>query len=213
MDPKSPKFEKAVFGDPAAWKIVAVRPRIDRSWTELRVVYQAVKAPEPVFAMFRFRPTWDVPTIPPEARAYNDKVFLDMVQRHLLPDGAPSDKLMGAAKTAVDKLSADTKKDIAEHGLPFPLLADPGLTTVKSYGVATQRGPSVTASRDTFLIDLSGVTFMDSSGVVTLMQAVELLGSKRIVIRSSRQVFTLLEIVGFTDGWLSDVEVLPPAEM
>jgi len=69
------------------------------------------------------------------------------------------------------------------------------------------------AEGDTFLIDLSGVTFMDSSGVVTLMQAVELLGSKRIVIRSSRQVFTLLEIVGFTDGWLSDVEVLPPAEM
>ena len=64
----------------------------------------------------------------------------------------------------------------------------------------------------TFLIDLSNVTFMDSSGVVTLMQAVDLLGKKHIVIRSSRQVFTLLEIVGFTDGWLSQVEVLPPSD-
>ena len=47
LDPASPQFDKAVFGDPAAWKIVAVRPRIDKAWAELRVVYQAVKAPEP----------------------------------------------------------------------------------------------------------------------------------------------------------------------
>jgi hypothetical protein len=107
LDPKAREFEKKVFGDPKAWKIVAVRPRVDKKFTELRVVYQAVKAPEPVFAMFRVRPTWDVPTLPPEARAYNNKVFLQMVSDHLLVDGAPSAKLYKNAKAhgkAVAKL-------------------------------------------------------------------------------------------------------------
>lgn len=98
LDPKSKLFDKKTFGDPKAWKIVAVRPRIDKKWTELRVVYQAVKAPEPVFAMFRVRPTWDVPTLPPEARAYNNKVFLELVWKHLLDDGKPSEKHLGNAK-------------------------------------------------------------------------------------------------------------------
>jgi hypothetical protein len=95
LDPKSPKFDKAVFGDPAAWKIVAVRPRIDRAWTELRVVYRAVKAPEPTFAMFRLRPTVEyVPALPRPAqeRIDNNKVFLGMVQKHLLAKGAPNPK-------------------------------------------------------------------------------------------------------------------------
>ena len=97
LDPRAPEFDKAVFGDPAAWKIVAVRPRIDRAWTELRIVYQAIKAPEPVFAMFRIRPVTEfVPPAPrpPEERTANNKVFLGMVAKHLLPGGAPSEKLL-----------------------------------------------------------------------------------------------------------------------
>ncbi|HWU89829.1 MAG TPA: hypothetical protein VN253_21355, partial [Kofleriaceae bacterium] len=97
LDPKSDKFEKAVFGDPAAWRIVAVRPRIDKAWTELRVVYRAVKAPQAVYAMFRLRPTVEyVPALPrPEAeRIANNKAFLGMVAKHLLPGGSPSEKLM-----------------------------------------------------------------------------------------------------------------------
>ncbi|MEO8707267.1 MAG: hypothetical protein ABI867_44985, partial [Kofleriaceae bacterium] len=104
LDPKSPKFDKAVFGDPAAWRIVAFRPRIDRAWTELRVVYRAVKAPEATYAMFRLRPTVEyVPALPrpDEERTANNKAFLGMVQRHLMPNGGPSDRLM---------------KDQAEHG-------------------------------------------------------------------------------------------------
>ena len=97
LDPTSPQFDKAVFGDPAAWKIVTLRPRIDKAWTELRVVYQAVKAPEPVFAMFRIRPVTEfVPPAPrpPEERLANNKVFLGMVAKHFLPDGKPSEKLL-----------------------------------------------------------------------------------------------------------------------
>lgn len=97
LDPKSPQFDRAVFGDPAAWKIVTLRPRIDRAWTEMRVVYQAIKAPEPVFAMFRIRPVTEfVPPAPrpPEERTANNKVFLGLVARHLLPGGAPSAKYL-----------------------------------------------------------------------------------------------------------------------
>jgi hypothetical protein len=97
LDPKAPEFDKSVFGDPAAWKIVAFRPRIDRAWTELRVVYQAVKAPEPVFAMFRIRPVTEyVPALPrpAEERAANNKVFLGLVAKHLLDAGAPSEKYL-----------------------------------------------------------------------------------------------------------------------
>jgi len=98
--------DKKVFADPKAWKIVAVRPRIDKKWTELRIAYQAVNAPEPVFAMFRVRPTWDVPTLPVEARAYNNKVFLDLVSTHLLDQGKPSEALLKNPKKHAKAVAA-----------------------------------------------------------------------------------------------------------
>ncbi|MCB9564724.1 MAG: hypothetical protein H6709_17905 [Kofleriaceae bacterium] len=113
LDPTSKQFDKKSFGDPKSWKIVAVRPRIDKKWTELRVIYQATRAPEPVFAMFRVRPTWDVPTLPPEARAYNNKVFLDMVWRHLLDDGKPSDKLLAKPRDDSKAVAALVKEVLA----------------------------------------------------------------------------------------------------
>jgi hypothetical protein len=93
LDPSSPSFDKEAFGDPATWKIVAVRPRIDRAWTELRVVYQAMKAREPVFAMFRLRPVVEyVPALPrpDEEKEANNKLFLGMVAKHLMKDGGPN---------------------------------------------------------------------------------------------------------------------------
>jgi hypothetical protein len=97
FDPDSPQFDKAAFGSPKDWKIVAVRPRIDKAWTELRVVYQAVKAHEPVFAMFRLRPVVEyVPALPrpDEEREANNKLFLGMVAKHLMKDGGVHPKLV-----------------------------------------------------------------------------------------------------------------------
>lgn len=70
--------------------------------------------------------------------------------------GAASDKLNATSKAAIDKLSEQAKKDIAEHGLPFPLLADPTTETAKKYGVLVMRGTTPIASRETFLIDPAG---------------------------------------------------------
>lgn len=97
LDPKSPKFDKAAFGNPASWKIVAFRPRIDRQWTELRVVYKAMNAPEPMFGMWRIRPVVEyVPSLPrpEEEHAYNNKTFLGMVAKHLMKDGGPNEAFL-----------------------------------------------------------------------------------------------------------------------
>ena len=95
--PGTAEFDKHAFGDVKTWKIVAVRPRIDKAWTELRVVYQAMNAQEPVFAMFRLRPTVEyVPALPrpDEEREANNKIFLGMVQKHLMKGGAPNPKFV-----------------------------------------------------------------------------------------------------------------------
>jgi len=92
LDPKSPQFDRAAFGDPKQWHIVAVRPRIDKAWTELRVVYKAPSV-EPVYAMFRLRPVVEyVPALPrpDEERDANNKIFLGMVAKHLMKNGGPN---------------------------------------------------------------------------------------------------------------------------
>ena len=96
LDPASPQFDKAAFGDPQSWRIVAFRPRIDKAWSELRVVYRAINAAEPTFAMFRLRPVVEyVPALPrpDEERDANNKLFLGMVARHLMKDGGVNPKL------------------------------------------------------------------------------------------------------------------------
>jgi hypothetical protein len=125
LDPKSDKFDKAVFGDPAAWRIVAVRPRIDRAWTELRVVYRAVKSPEPVFAMFRIRPTVEyAPPLPrpPEERVHNNKTWLGMVTKYLFVNGGPNPKFA---------------KDQAAHGKAVAAL----LTELMAYDAKDDKKP------------------------------------------------------------------------
>jgi hypothetical protein len=107
LDPDSTSFDRDAFGSPESWKIVAVRPRIDKAWNELRVVYQATAAREPVFAMFRLRPTWDVPTLPPEARAINNELFGKLVARHLLgKDLGPNAKHVKNAKAHAKAVAA-----------------------------------------------------------------------------------------------------------
>jgi hypothetical protein len=78
LDPSSPSFDRAAFGDPTSWKIITVRPRLDKKWQELRVVYWASNAAEPVFAMFRLRPV-RTGKLPDGAHEWNNRVFSQMV--------------------------------------------------------------------------------------------------------------------------------------
>src|SRR5438874_6446901 len=61
-----------------------------------------------------------------------------------------------------------------------------------------------------FLVDLSGVTFMDSAGLRALIRVLELRRGNDMIVQSSPQVFTLLHLVGLTDGALPNVVVRPP---
>jgi peroxiredoxin Q/BCP len=73
-------------------------------------------------------------------------------------DDADSHKAFEQALSKNAKISGENQKLIEEHGLPFPLLADPTYETAKHYGVLSKfslpNGSSmIIASRDTFLID------------------------------------------------------------
>jgi len=147
LDPSAPEFDKAAFGDPKSWKLVAFRPRIDKAWTELRVVYQAMNAPEPVFAMFRLRPVVEyVPALPrpDEERAANNKIFLGMVAKHLMKDGGPNPKFVkdeAAEGKAVSALMTelmtfdDTKTKPYLHGFEI------GIATEARMGGGSARNP------------------------------------------------------------------------
>jgi peroxiredoxin Q/BCP len=71
-------------------------------------------------------------------------------------DDETSHKAFVAALSKNEKISAGNRKDIEEHGLPFPLLADPTMDTARRYGVLAKFGAMTIATRDTFLIDPSG---------------------------------------------------------
>jgi peroxiredoxin Q/BCP len=71
-------------------------------------------------------------------------------------DDEQSHKAFEKALSTNDKISAENRKAIEEHGLPFPLLADSTMATAKAYGVLTTRGAMTIASRDTFLVDPTG---------------------------------------------------------
>lgn len=148
LDPSSPQFDKAAFGDPKSWKLVAFRPRIDKAWTELRVVYQAMNAKEPVFAMFRLRPVVEyVPALPrpDEERDANNKIFLGMVAKHLMKDGGINPKFVkdeAAEGKAVSALMTelmtfdDTKTKPYLHGFEI------GIALEARMGGGSARNPN-----------------------------------------------------------------------
>jgi anti-sigma B factor antagonist len=60
------------------------------------------------------------------------------------------------------------------------------------------------------LMDLTGVTFMDSAGTRALIRVMELRCGKSLVVQPSKQVSKVLQLVALTDGVLPDVAILEP---
>lgn len=71
-------------------------------------------------------------------------------------DDEASHKAFEKALASNEKISAENRAAIEQHGLPFPLLADASYDTAKKYGVLMQRGNMTIAARETFLIDPNG---------------------------------------------------------
>jgi hypothetical protein len=67
-----------------------------------------------VFAMFRVRPTLDLPTLPPDARAHNNEIFDAMVVKRLFAKGVLDPRWMKDAR-AHGKAVAGLVHDVLEH--------------------------------------------------------------------------------------------------
>ncbi len=143
LDPDAKEFDKKAFGNPADWKLVVVRPRIDKKFHELRLVYQAVKAPEPVFAMFRVRPVQDTPSLPPEAKAENNKVFAQLFWTAFLDEsGAPNPKLVADAKAHGKATAAFVRGVLTYKGTaPWAVSGFIALPTEARMGGGSARNP------------------------------------------------------------------------
>ena len=63
-----------------------------------------------------------------------------------------------------------------------------------------------------FVVDLSGVTFMDSTGIHALGAVAETCPRLDILIRTSPQVFRVLELTGFVETPWPNVVIVPPDE-
>lgn len=77
VDPEAKEFDKDSFGDANKWRLIAVRPRLDKAWHELRVIYRA-PSHEATYAMFKLRPTAGTASTE-EQRMFNNKLFEQMV--------------------------------------------------------------------------------------------------------------------------------------
>ena len=97
---------------------------------------------------------------------------------------------------------ARTAEGLFAHGEIDLATADP-FEQQASEAVVEAAGSSV-------LIDLSGVTFMDCSGMRALIRVLELRSGKSLIVQPSRQVFRLLELVALTDGALPNVQIRQP---
>jgi anti-anti-sigma factor len=60
------------------------------------------------------------------------------------------------------------------------------------------------------VLDLSRVTFMDTTGLQALMRVVERYRNIDVVVIPSRRVFTILHLAGLADGAWENVVLYPP---
>lgn len=101
LDPEAEQFDKATWGSPGDWKIIAVRPRLDKSGHEVRIIYKA-KAHAASYAMFRFRPLAHH-DLPKEGVAENNKLMAQMVVDSFFTDNAELDPALFRDKKAHSK--------------------------------------------------------------------------------------------------------------
>src|SRR5439155_16550839 len=136
-------------------------------------------------------------------RALLPRLFAPVSVSSLLDSCVPRSGGLDQARAMPETWGLDrTAEGVFVHGELDLAVAD-SFAEQASEVVLETAGPSV-------LIDLSGVTFMDSSGLRALLRVVGLGDGKTLIIQPSRQVFTLLHLAGLMNGDLSNVEVLEP---
>ena len=130
-----------------------------------------------------------------------------------IPRVTPSHKATGAALHALGKYHSSIARSVGVNpawvmpgtwgleGTSERVVVHGEIDLVTAGGFEEQASEAVMRSEvGNFLIDLSGVTFMDSAGVTALIRVLELRDGQRIIVQPSRQVFTLLHLCGLTNG-------------
>lgn len=117
VHPETGAFDSKSFGNPRSWQLIAVRPRLDKSWHELRLVYKAQKSHAATYVMFKLRPTSDE-NLPPEARTYNNKLFSKMVAEAFFDAEGNLDPKLMTNKRLHSKRVAQLIKSIVSHEDP-----------------------------------------------------------------------------------------------
>ena len=141
LDPEAAEFDKALWGNPADWKIIAVRPRLDKKEHELRIVYKA-RAHAATYAMFRFRPLAHG-DIDPAGVAENNKLMAKMVVDAFFTEDGKLDPALARDEAAHAKkvealVSGVVKYKRAEGAQPVTFLA---LPTEARLGGGNKRDP------------------------------------------------------------------------
>lgn len=147
VDPDNAAFDRDAFGDPNSWHLIAVRPRVDKAFMELRLVYQATRAPEPVFAMFRLRVVPGTPDLPPEAKPYGNQVFSKLVLDHFFnKDGEFATDAYDSTAAHAKAVSAFVTKviEFTDEKVPYGRGSFLALATEARLGGGSRRNPDGT---------------------------------------------------------------------
>ncbi len=113
VDPSAGEFDRDSFGNPRDWKIITLRPRLDKNWMELRIVYKA-KAHEATYAMFKFRLVIANATKPGQ-REVNNKEFSRLTLEAFFSKNGTLDESLFRDKRAHAKRTALFMKSILEY--------------------------------------------------------------------------------------------------
>ena len=115
INPDSPKFNPQFNAE--NWRLIMVRPRVNKRIFELRLVYKNVVAGEPVFLMPRMRITrLKDPELDKDdaARQKNNKTFATMFHRAFF-DGADLKPFMARDKKSYGEVLADFISEVVNY--------------------------------------------------------------------------------------------------
>ena len=140
VDPTSPTFDAKTWADPKDWKIIALRPRLDKKWHELRIVYKA-KAHAATYAMFKFRP-FAAHAAEKKALAENNKVMAELTLKSFFKDDGTLDPALMKDKNAHAARAGEYMNAIVNYdstGKAWPSATFLGLPMEARLGGGTKR--------------------------------------------------------------------------
>jgi hypothetical protein len=128
LDPSSPQFDRHF--ESAHWRLVAVRPRVNKSIEELRLAYQAVDVAEPVWMMFRVRLFRGATPPNPEVARANNVAFTRLVHDAFFNGDQPKPGIAEGRAPAVSSAVANLVRSVLTFRDPQNAALRTGLVAI-----------------------------------------------------------------------------------